>query len=279
MSLACQEPEALGRLEARMTHALIVQEAAKQGTKISRSSVQRILAQAEVKPHRVRYYLFTTMDIPEHRERRDAICDLYTRKLPADEVIVCFDEKTGMQALGRPHPGLPAAPGRPRLVEHNYIRHGSRTLAAAVRPDTGQLVAGALFPSSKKGKEKGKRKKGYATPQAIGMLKMIGAALPEPEYSTIHLVWDNASTHTSKLMKAFLASPEGRRFRPYYTPTHASWLNLAENFFSRFSRRYHNGRRYESLAAFDAHIPACLEDYDRWARPFDWQYHPAEKAA
>ena len=98
ISLACQKPEAFGRLEAVMTQDIIVEQAALIGTKVSRSSVQRILAATETKPHRVRYYLFTRKDDPDYAARRDAICELYMRSLPNDEVVVCFDEKTGCSA-------------------------------------------------------------------------------------------------------------------------------------------------------------------------------------
>lgn len=266
LSLACQKPSALGRLETRMTQELIVEEAVKQGVTMSRSSVQRILADAELKPHRNRYYLFTDKMDPRYEPRRDAICDLYMADLPDDEVVVCFDEKTGMQALGTPCEGKGPRPGRVALTEHNYIRHGTRSLAAAVRVDSGEVVAAKLFPS-----------RGYATGQAIEMLRRILVALPR--HRRIHLVWDNASTHCSQKMHEFLASSEARRLRVYYTPTHASWLNLCELFFSRFSRRYHNGRRYESLMQFDTHIDASLRAYNAIAKPVDWTYNPAREAA
>ncbi|MBN2800911.1 MAG: IS630 family transposase, partial [Deltaproteobacteria bacterium] len=264
MELACRTTESLGRLEVRMTQPLIVEEAAKRDVHLSRSSVQRILARAEVKPHRNRYYLFTPKNEPEYEIRRDAICNLYMGMcdLPPDEIVVCLDEKTGMQALGRPHPGLPTAPGRVRLTEHNYIRYGSRSLVAAIRPDTGELVVGKLYLP-----------RCYKTAQAIEMLLAITAALPG--YRVIHLVWDNASTHRSKEMRAFLGTELGSRFRLYYTPTHASWLDLAENFFSRFSNRYHRGGRYESLVQFEEHINACLAAYNSTAKPIQWRYNPS----
>ena len=266
ISMACQKPDAFGRLEARMTQQLISDLALERGVSVSRSSVQRILANTETKPHRQRYYLFTAKDDPDYESRRDAICDLYTRELPENEVAVCFDEKTGMQALGSPCQGRPTRPGQVALMEHNYIRHGSRSLAAAIRVDTGEVVVGSLFPS-----------RGYATDQAIEMLKEIAAALPT--YRVIHLVWDNASTHTSKKMQEFLATSAGRQFRLYYTPKHASWLNMAENFFSRLSRRYLIGRRYESLEAFDGHVLGSLSAYNELAKPVDWRYNPAARAA
>lgn len=266
ISLGCHEPESFGRLDARMTQSLIAELAVLQGTHLSRSTVQRILATAEVQPHRERYYLFTPKDRPNFVARRDAICDLYMAELPEDEVIVCFDEKTNIQALGTPYPGRSTAPGQVRRKEHNYIRHGTRNLVAAIRPDTGEVVTAELFPS-----------RSFATAEAIDMLRSVEMVLPWAR--VIHLVWDNGSTHISKAMNAFLASDGGKKFKVYYTPTHASWLNLAENFFSRFSRRYLAGRRYSGLVDLDDHVYAALDDYNtRHARPMCWTYNPRKAA-
>jgi hypothetical protein len=211
--------------------------------------------------------LFTDKSDPEYLARRDAICALYTRELPDDEVVVCLDEKTGVQALGLP-PGLPhggrraAARGRPELVDHHYVRHGSRTLVAAVRPDTGKLVTAEVFPA-----------RGYDSHDTVAMLQSILSVLPDMR--RIHLIWDNGPTHRSTRTQEFLASPEAQQFAVLYTPCHASWLNLAENFLSRFSRRYLRHRRHASLDAFDEHLYACIEDYANWARGMSWSYNPA----
>lgn len=120
LGLSCQRPEDVGRIEACMTQEIIVEEAAKQSVVVSRSTVQRILALAEVKPYRERYYLFTVKDRPEFISRRDAICTAYTRLYPSDEVLVCIDEKTGSRlsacrtgsptvGVGPPRPASPAA--------------------------------------------------------------------------------------------------------------------------------------------------------------------------
>jgi transposase len=268
LTLACQRPEDVGRLEATMTQAVISEEAAKRGVPVSRSTVQRTLAAAEVRPHKEQYYLFTDKSDPEYEPRRDAICDLYTQPLPADEVVVCFDEQTGLQALGLPaalpHGGRrTAAPGKPALVEHQYVRYGSRTLSAIVRPCDGQLVCAELFPA-----------RGYDTSCAIAMLQSLLHELPAARYRRIHIVMDNGSTHRSKAMQEFLASPEAERLHAVYTPVHASWLNLAENFLSRFYRRYLARKRYDSLDSFDEHVYACIEDYARVARPMRWAYNP-----
>jgi transposase len=217
LGLACQRPEDLGRIEGRMTQPIIVEEATKQGLKLSRSSVQRIMALAEVKPYRERYYLFTVKDRPEYIARRDAICDAYTREYPKDEVLICIDEKTGIQALGLPkklpHGGRrPAAPGLPARIDQHYVRHGARTLVIAVLPNTGRLAHSAVFPS-----------RGFKSTEAIQFLRDIAVTLPKTR--VIHVIWDNGPTHTSKVMKSFLASDEGQRFHVLYTPPHASWVS------------------------------------------------------
>lgn len=270
LSLACQQPADLGRCEARMFHSVIQQEAAKCGLVLSRSSVQRILANAEVRPHREAYYLFTRKDDPEYVRRRDAICDLYTRSLPLGEIVVCFDEKTGVQVLGvpakTPHNGWQsAAPGRAARREQHYRRHGARTVVGAVVPSTGRLVAQGVFASGC-----------YKTAETIEIFRQMRRNLPE--MNRIHVVMDNGSTHRSTEMKAFLASEEGKVFVVYYTPVHASWLNLAENFLSRFSRRYLHGKRWSGLEAFDADMEQCFSAYQEVAKPMRWKYNPQERA-
>lgn len=254
-----------------MFQSVIVEEAQNQGLTMSRSSVQRILARAEVQPHRERYYLFTKKDRHDYADRRDAICEAYLRDYPEDELLVCMDEKTGIQALGLPAGlpfggRLPATFGIPGRIDQHYVRHGSRTLTVAVHPSTGELILGRTYPA-----------RGYKTDETIEFLRELVRTLPH--IRLIHLVWDNGTTHVSKQMKRFLASEEGQRFRVLYTPAHASWLNLAENFFSRFSRRYLAGRRYDNLGALDDHLQAAMVDYPRIARPMRWTYNPAQRKA
>lgn len=268
---ACQKPKDIGRLEARMMQWLVHDLVKGLGVGCSRSTIQRILAHAEVQPHRERYYLFTNKDSPEFVARRDAICSAYTRELPADEMLVCMDEKTNIQALGPivriSHGGeRPVAPRRPRYVDHSYRRHGTCTLVAAVDPRTGKLIHSATF-----------RAGGFTTTETIDFLRHILAA--HPNMKRIHLVWDNGTTHRSDAMKEFLKSEEAKRLEVLPTPVHASWLNLCENFFSRFSRRYLNGRRYRSLEELEGHLGAALVDYQNHARPMAWEYNPGRKAA
>ena len=271
LSIACRRPGELGRLEGMWRQIDIAFEAQKQGIKTSRSTVQRILARAEVQPHKERYYLFTKKDRPDYEARRDAINDLYQRDLPPDEVVVCIDEKTGIQALGLPrgypHGGRRAGgKGYPARIDQHYRRHGSRSLVAAVTPATGKLLHAAVYPP-----------KGFKSRHMVAFLKELLAKCPH--IRRFHIVWDNGSTHVSKETRAFLRSEEGQRLVVLYTPAHASWLNLCENFFSRFSRRYLHRQRYDSLESLESHLLAALEDYPRWAEPMEWTYNPRREAA
>lgn len=270
LTIACQQPQQFGRCEGRMTQQMIAEEATRQGCPMTRSSVQRILGSAEVRPHREAYYLFTKKDDPDYVPRRDAICEIYTMVMPFDEVVVCMDEKSGVQVLGMvkgmPHGGrLPPGYGTPARIEQHYKRHGTRTLVGAVRPDNGKLVASGVYASGT-----------YKTRETIEMLRAVRRELPLMR--VIHLVWDNGSTHRSAEMRAFLASDEGACFHVLYTPTHASWLDLAENFLSRFSRRYLHGKRWTGLDAFDVDMAACFKAYQGVAKPMRWRYNPREQA-
>ena len=271
LSIACRRPGELGRLEGVWRQVDIASEATARGCPLSRSTVQRILDTAEVKPHKERYYLFTKKDRPQYEARRDAITDLYQRVFPPDEILVCIDEKTGIQAIGLPknypHGGRRAAgKGYPARIDPHYCRHGRRSLVAAVHPGSGQLLHAEVYPP-----------KGFKSAQMIAFLQAM--AKKYPHIRRFHVVWDNGSTHTSKDTQAFLRSEEGQRFRVECTPAHASWLNLCENFFSRFSRRYLRGQRYASVDALDAHLRAAVADYGRWAKPLKWTYNPRREAA
>lgn len=268
VSLACQHPEGVGRLEAKMFQRVIVEEARKQNVELSRSSVQRILARCELQPHKDSYYLFTPKNGEEYKKRRNAIIDLYLADLPSDEILICFDEKSGMQVLRRDHSARPTLPRQPVRIEHNYKRLGSRTMVSAVRPDTGEIVVNRLFV-----------RRGYKTSQTISVLRDLLVALGD--FKKVHLIWDNASTHVSKEMEKFLVSEEANRLLVYYTPKHASWLNAAENFFSRFSRRYLGKiRRFDTLEQFDEHIEACTQDWNQSEhKPFHWEYDPRRREA
>lgn len=273
LSIVSQKPADFGLVHAGWTQELIVEVLRAQGITVSRSTVQRILSRQQIDVRTVKYWLFTPRDREEYVERRDAICDLYLRMkaLPADEIVVCFDAKPGMQILGDPKNkggSMPAKAGYARRQEFEYRRLGTRSLVAAIRPDTGEVVHAELYDKTRR----------FNSAETIAYLERLRHTLEAQGYTKIHLVLDNGSTHRSKATTAYFGL-ESSSYVTYFTPVHASWLNLCENFFSIFSRRYLRNRRFHSVDEFVTGVPDWLEDHNARCRPLSWTYAPHQRAA
>jgi hypothetical protein len=184
--------------------------------RISLSEVRRILCAAELRPHRVRYWLHS--QDPEFRQKVERICELYLSP-PPDTAVMCVDEKTCIQALERKHRGRPAAPGRDGRQEFEYIRHGTRVLIAAFDVRTGE-VFGQL------------RKRRTADDLDQFMRDLARRYSRGPVY----VVWDNLNIHHGDAWERFNAR-HGRRFHFVHTPLHASWVNQVEIWFGILQRR------------------------------------------
>lgn len=149
---------------------------------MSRSTVQRILAAADLKPHKSRYWLHS--DDPDFEAKALAVCRLYLdapRLYRQGELVVCVDEKTGMQALERLHPSRPARPGRPELREFEYVRHGTRCLLASLVVATGQVLGSVTARR--------------ATWDFVRHVRDVVEAFPQVR--KFHWVMDNLNTHWS----------------------------------------------------------------------------------
>nr|WP_232075885.1 IS630 family transposase [Phytohabitans suffuscus] len=182
---------------------------------ISACQIGRILADLDLKPHRVRGWLTRRADPDFYRKAAD-VCDLYLHP-PADSMVVCVDEKTAIAARSRKHPDQPARPGRIARREFEYVRHGTVSIIAALDVHTGQVVTEQITRND--------------SATFIAFLTMLDAHI-DPKL-TIHLVLDNGSSHTSKATRKWLR--EHPRFQPHYTPAHASWLDQAVRHASRMS--------------------------------------------
>ncbi|MCK5689155.1 IS630 family transposase [Myxococcota bacterium] len=273
LSLVSHETSAYGLVTATWTQALVVEVMASQGVELSRSTVQRILARQDIDVRSVKYWLFTPTDRENFIERRNAICALYGKMytLPDDEIVVCFDAKPGIQILGDPkNKGGKSAPraGQFRRIEFEYRRMGTRGLVAAVSPISGEVLHHDLFHKERR----------FDSAATIAFLDELRQALAAQGFRRIHLVLDNGSTHVSKATTAYFAE-HTEFFTTYFTPVHASWLNLCENFFSNFSRRYLRHRRYESVADFTDGMPLWVEDHNQRCNPLRWTYAPHQEAA
>ncbi|MDX1644724.1 MAG: transposase [Thermoanaerobaculia bacterium] len=206
--------------------------------------------------------------------RRDAICSLYERmgSLPPDEIVLCFDPKPGIQILGNPRyaHGRWDGPrgGRHRLIEFEYRRLGTRTLVAFVAPATGDCVYHDVYHKDRR----------YDSEATVELLENARRYLLAAGFNRVHLVLDNGSTHTSRITSKYFKEHEDF-WVTYFTPVHASWLNLCENFFSTFSRRYLRHRRYAHVEEFREKLPLWLDDHNGRCKPLRWTYAPHQRDA
>lgn len=238
---------------ATWTHAAIAAQVA--GTvfaPISASQVGRILADLDLKPHKVRGWL-TRRDTPDFWDRVRDICALY-RTPPRDAIVLSIDEKTAIQARERRYPSHPAAPGRAARREFEYRRHGTASIVAALEVTTGQILIETI------------QRNNAATFTAF--LDRLDRLLPRDK--DIHVVLDNGSSHTAKHTSVWLAAHP--RWHVHWTPPHASWLNQAELVFSALTRAV---LRHGDFTNRDD----LIEKMDAWgihrnehARPFRWTY-------
>jgi hypothetical protein len=248
---------------------------------MSRSTIWRTLDQADLKPHRSVYWL--NSHDPDFDAKALAICKLYL-DAPAmyqqGRLLICCDEKTGMQALGRPHPTQPAQPGQPAKREQDYIRHGTRALITSFIVATGEVI-GDLGP----------------TRTSVDFAAHLGHVAGQfPEISGCDWVVDNLNTHwsldvcrvmadlcgvpfvaaelrTGAQRRAFLTDSTHKHVF-HFTPTHGSWLNQVELWFSVLTRRFLKHGDFGSMADFEARLLGFLADYNRsHAHPYQWTYN------
>jgi transposase len=196
---------------------MVARHLRERGLPVSRATVGRVLADADVRPHKVRGWL-NRADDPSFWARAGAVCRLYLDP-PPGTVLVSIDEKTGIQAKTRTHPDIPACPGRDARREFEYARHGTVSIVAAMNVATGEVI--------------GQRIARNDSVTFIGFLSMLDQCTAPG--LRIHLIMDNGSSHTSKATRPWIAAHH--RFTVTYTPRHASWLNIIEQWFSILTRK------------------------------------------
>jgi transposase len=216
---------------------------------ISPSSVGRIWAAAGLKPHLVRR--FKVSNDPQFEEKVTDVVGLYLNP-PDRALVLCVDEKSQIQALDRTQPGLPLKKGRAATMTHDYKRHGTTTLFAALDVKSG-LVIGECQPRHR-GKE------------FIRFLKRIDRTVKKG--LAIHLVLDNYGTHKTAEVKAWLAKHP--RFKLHFTPTSASWLNLVERFFAEITTKRIRRGAFASVAELEEAIHDYLDRHNAAPKPFIW---------
>jgi transposase len=222
------------------------------GLSISRATVGRALADAKVRPHKVRGWL-NRKDDPGFWAQAGVVCCLYLNP-PPGTVLVSIDEKTGIQAKTRRYPDIPAGPGRDARREFEYARHGTVSIIAAMNTATGEVISQRI------------RRNDSAT--FLTFLAMLDQHIAP--HLRIHLIMDNGSSHTSKATRAWIRNRP--RFSVTCTPKHASWLNIIEQWFSILTRRLLRRGSFEAQEDLDRQITEFTIGYNKTARPWKWKY-------
>ena len=255
VGLACTLPSERGRPDTHWsTRALALEAAADDIVKsISAETIRTWLASMALKPHRSRYWL-NSQD-PDFTAMMRDIVNLYLDP-PPNSVVLCYDERTGMQALERSHPTKPMVPGYIERREFEYIRHGTMDLLAALDVHSGE-VFGACYER-------------HTQYEVADFFEWI---LPQmPREKEIHLVMDNLRVHKTEAVTNVLES-FGKKLHVHWTPNHASWLNQIEIFFSILSRRVLRRGNFTGKRDLADKVDKFIRHYVLFdAKPFRWTY-------
>lgn len=216
---------------------------------LSQSSISRIWRAFGLQPHRSK--TFSLSADPQLVEKVRDIVGLYMEP-PVNAVVLCVDEKSQIQALQRSQPLLPMRPGQPERRTHDYVRHGTTSLFAALDVATGNVLT-----------------KCYRRHRSIefrDFLDRIDATVPPDQ--EVHVVLDNYATHKTALVRNWLAKRP--RFHLHFTPTHSSWINQVERWFAELSQKQIKRGNHHSVRQLQQAIAAFVEKHNASPKPFRW---------
>jgi transposase len=219
---------------------------------IGDATVAKAWREYRVQPWRAESFRFSTD--PELVGKVVDVVGLYLAP-PENAVVLCVDEKSQIQALDRAAPILPLQPGLAERRSHDYVRHGTSTLFAALEIATG-TVTGAVKPR-------------HRHQEFLAFLKQVARAYPDDGTGRqLHLVMDNYAAHKHPAVKAWLAA--NPRVICHFTPTHASWMNLVEVWFSMIERQAIHRGTFGSVRDLNAKIRAFIDGWNDRCHPFVW---------
>lgn len=217
---------------------------------VSPATVQRIWHAFGLKPHLQQTFKLS-ID-PHFVDKVRDVVGLYLAP-PDRALVLCVDEKSQIQALNRTQPGLPLTFGKPATRTHDYQRHGTTSLFAALDVATGKVI--------------GQLKRRHRSAEFLQFLKAIDAAVPAAQ--DIHLIMDNYGTHKTEKERAWFAARP--RYHVHFTPTSASWLNLVERFFGQISERWIKRNAHTSVADLEQSIRRYIDTHNADPKPFVWR--------
>jgi len=234
---------------ADATHWSVRRLAAELG--LSRMMVERVWQKHQIQPHRVEK--FKISNDPHFEDKVRDVVGLYLNP-PERALVFSVDEKSQIQALDRTDPILPLRPGIPERQTHDYKRHGTTTLFAAMNILNGKVI-GACLPR-------------HRSREFLRFLRQLEAQAPAD--LQIHLIVDNASTHKSAEVKRWLASKKRSRFHFHFTPTSSSWLNQVERLFGIVTERMIRRGTFHNVHELETAIYNWLAKWNDSPKPFAW---------
>ena len=240
----CQRPE----FQSRWSVRTLAQEVG-----LPSSTVHHMLRASGLAPHRLRTFTFSPD--PDFEAKLLDIVGLYL-KPPEKALVLCVDEKTGIQALDRTQPLLPLRAKQPRSWTNEYVRHGTHTLLAAL-----EMASGKVFGEVKR----------RTSVNFLRFMNQVARHFPERE---LHVILDNLNIHKSGAAQRWLGRHPLVHF--HHTPTHASWVNLAECFFSILTRRGLQQSVHRSRRELKEYLLNFIEHYNQTSSPFVWTKGPQQ---
>lgn len=240
---ACQQPEHYSRWSVRTLA---------KDLKLPPSTVHQILTASGLQPHRIRTFTFSPD--PDFESKLLDIVGLYLNP-PENALVLCVDEKTGIQALDRTQPLLPLSAKKPRSWTNEYVRHGTQSLLAALEIASGQVVAQV--------------KQRRTSVNFLRFLNQVVQAFPGRE---LHMVLDNLNIHKNAAAQRWLQRNPHVHF--HYTPTHASWVNMVECFFSILGKPVLSQSVHKSKRQLKEFLLSYIAHNNENPRPFVWTKGP-----
>jgi transposase len=222
-----------------------------QATGLSQTAIVRIWHAFGLQPHRSDTFKLSTD--PLFVEKVRDVVGLYVSP-PDKALVLCVDEKSQVQALDRTQPLLPLGPGQVERGTHDYVRHGTTSLFAALDVATGKII--------------GKCHRRHRHQEFVKFLELIDATVPKEEGVTIHLVMDNYGTHKAPKVRRWLQRrPE---YQVHFIPTSSSWLNQVERFFAEITEKRIRRGVFRSVSELEGAIREYLEKHNENPKPFVW---------
>ena len=234
---------------APLTHWTTRRLAKKLG--VSHNTVAIVWRRAGLQPHRLEHY--TASPDPDFEQKAADIIGLYLPP-PKHAVVLCIDEKTALQALDRTVPVLPLSPGRAERHGFEYVRHGTRSLYAALNVHSGRVL-GDTVPH-------------HTSPAFVQFLDLVVAS--QPKHTHIHIIVDNLSAHKAKPVQTWLSAHP--RVTMHDTPTYSSWLNQVEIWFSKIERDCIARGIFTSTTDLRKKLLQYIKRHNATCQPLVWRY-------